>query len=136
MEINEVSEILGLFRALMAPQHVFITDEAVKEEVDGQVYFRGLQPRAQRDVIFLTRDADASSPIHEAVHAQFNLGEIGTGAVTRVLLAKARFIQSHPMLKDVAPQRKPEYQECPGCAEFPLAHSPKYAGRVKHYVRT
>lgn len=133
MEIDEVSDILGVFRGLRAPQHVFLTDETVKEQVDGHVYYRGLQPRARPDTIFVTRDGDASTPIHEAVHAQFNLGEAGTEAVTAFLLAKYRFLMTRPLLKSLV-ERRVHYQVCPGCAEFASAHQ-KYAGRVEHYVK-
>lgn len=135
MEIDEVSEILGLFRGLRVPQHVFITDEEVREKIDGQrVFYRGLQPRSRGDTIFLARDSNFSTPIHEAVHAQTNLGELGTEVITNALLVRYRFMKNHPRLRDLA-RREVRYQRCPGCQEFHVAHSPQYAGRVEHYVK-
>jgi len=134
MEIDEVSEILGVFRALRAPRHVFITEEPVKEEMDGQVFYRGLQPRLRSDIIFLTRDADASSPIHESVHANFNLEEVGTDIITGLLLRKYAFLKNHPLLRSLV-QRNIRYLRCQGCGEFAVAHSPRFSERVEHYVK-
>lgn len=96
--------------------------------------YRGLQPTSRRDVIFLSRDMNVSTPVHETVHAQLNLGELGTGAVTNLLLVKYRFLQGHPFLKGLA-QRKVNYRRCMGCQEFPAAHSAQFAGRVEHYIK-
>jgi len=133
VEISEVSEILGLFRGLRVPRHVFITSEAVHERVNGHVYYRGLQPVRRPDTIFLSRDADESSPIHEAVHAQTGLGELGTEVISGILVAKYRFLRDRPLIRGLV-QRPLGYVRCRGCEEFREAHS-SFQERVEHYVK-
>lgn len=134
MNIDEVTEILGLTRALIAPQHVFITEEGVSGEVDGRGSFRGLQPRARGDVIFMSKDADETTPIHETIHAQWGLEETLTKPLTRIIHAKYQFIKRFPVLKEIL--KKPvKYRQCSGDCAFPQAHSQKFKGRVQHFVR-
>jgi hypothetical protein len=132
MNIDEVSEILGLCHALLAPQHVFITDEDVHGKVNGKGSFRGLQPKTRSDVIFLTRNANASTPIHETIHANIGTEEALTKPLTRIIQAKYRLLQNFPTLREAV--RKPvKYRVCNGCSEFAEAHS-RYRGRVTHFI--
>lgn len=133
MNIQEVSEILGLTRALLAPQHVFITDEPVTAKLNGQAKFRGLQPVSKGGVIFITKDGDSTTPIHESIHSQFGFDELATKPLTRIIHAKVRAMNNFPKLKKLI-QKPIKYQLCKGSCGFPEAHSDKFGKRVKHYV--
>jgi len=133
MNISEVSEILGLCHALVAPQHVFITEETLIGKMNHMASFRGLQPRARGDVIFLGKDADSTTPIHETLHAQFGFEEALTVPLTRIIHRKYEIVSKFPLLKNIL--MKPiKYKECFGDCEFPV-HGEKYKNRVRHYVR-
>jgi hypothetical protein len=134
LDIAEVSNILGLCSFLKAPKHVFITDERVSSREGGEeTFFRGLQPKAKGDSIFLTGQADQTSPIHETVHADLGLGEPGTELVARMILRKNQILQQRPLLKQVC-SRSVAYAEVFESQEYPAAHDPKYKGRVHHFV--
>lgn len=133
MDIAEVSEILGLCYCLKAPEHIFITNEKVSSREDGVTFFRGLQPKAKGDSIFLTGLADQTSPIHEAVHASLGLGEPGTELVTRIILRKNKVLQQRPLLRQRL-SKPVMYTEVFESAEYPKAHAPEYRGRVRHFV--
>jgi hypothetical protein len=133
LDIAEVSEILGLCSFLKAPKHVFITDERVSSHDDGVTFYRGLQPKAKGDSIFLSGQADYTSPIHETVHASLGLAEPGTELVTRVILRKNQVLQQFPLLKQTF-SKKVVYKEVFESAEYPKAHAPEFQGRVRHFV--
>lgn len=133
MEIAEVSEILGLCYFLKAPKHVFITDEKVSSHHDGVTFFRGLQPKSKGDSIFLTAQADESSPIHEGIHAGLGLGEPGTEVLTRIIIRKNKLLRNFPILTQTL-SKKLIYKEVQESKEYPQAHAEKYKGRVKHYI--
>lgn len=134
MDIAEVSEILGLCSFLKVPKHVFITDERVSSREGGkETFFRGLQPKAKGDSIFLTADMDRTSPIHETIHASLGLGEPGTELVTRIILRKNQVLQQRSLLKQRL-SRKVVYKEVLESAEYPKAHAPEFRGRVRHFV--
>lgn len=133
MDIAEVSEILGLCSFLKAPQHVFITDERVSSHDNGVTFYRGLQPKAKGDSIFLTGDQDHTSPIHETVHASLGLGEPGTELVTRIILRKNQVLQQRPLLRQRL-SKHVVYTEVFESAEYPKAHAQEYRGRVHHFV--
>jgi hypothetical protein len=134
MEIQEVSDILGLCYFLKAPEHVFITQEEVHSHVDGQIIqYRGLQPKIRGDSIFLSVRADETSPIHEAVHASLGLGEIGTEIISRVIIRKNSLLKNFPRLTSTL-SKKLVYQQVQESQDYPRAHLPQYAGRVQHFV--
>jgi len=131
MNIQEVSDILGVCRFLRAPNHVFITDEPVYEEMNGKTFFRGLQPKGRRDVIFLSAQSDLTTIPHESWHAMTGLGELTAYPVGRMVAAKYEFVKRFPRLKALI-SRRTEYRRTEESAEFPQARG--YRGRVEHYV--
>lgn len=134
MNIDEVTEILGLCHALLAPQHIIITEETVSGKLNGQGTFRGLQPTAKGDVVFLGGDADSTTPIHETIHANFGLEELATVPLTRIIHLKYQLLKRFPNVANMV-KRKIRYQEVMESKEYPSAHIQPFKGRVKHYVR-
>lgn len=132
MEISEVAEILGACHFLKVPKHIIITDEPVYTK-DKQTFFRGLQPVHRGDVIFLTRDADHTTPIHEAIHAQTGLGEPGTEFLTSVILRKNKLLANFPEIRAMLKRRRIRYRKVDSSKEFPMAHG-EFRDRVEHYV--
>jgi len=129
MNIEEVTDILNSFKllALLAPQHVFITDEPIVEELDGIVArFRGLSPKKKRGVIVLSRDADASTVPHEWVHAALGLGERIAYPFGEFMKLRYEIRKRFPLLKNRPKLIKVKYRP----AEVPE----KYKGRIEHYV--
>jgi len=131
MNIEEVSDILGICRFLRAPKHVFITDEPVYEQKNGKAFFRGLQPKARGDVIFLSAQADATTVPHEVWHANTGLGELTAHPIGRIVALKYEILKQFPRLKALL-SRKVEYRRVTKETAFPQAE--KYRGRVEHYV--
>ncbi len=131
MNIQEVSDILGVCRFLRAPKHVFITDESVYEERNGRTFYRGLQPKNRRDVIFLSAQSDVTTIPHEAWHAMTGLGELTAYPVGRIVAAKYELVKKFPRLKALF-SRRVEYRRSEGSEEFPGAS--RYRGRVEHYT--
>lgn len=131
VNIQEVSDILGICRFLRAPKHVFITDESVYEETNGKTYFRGLQPKERRDVIFLSAQSDLTTIPHESWHAMTGFGELTAYPVGRVVAAKYEFIKKFPRLKALI-SRRTKYRRTEESVEFPQARG--YQGRVEHYI--
>jgi hypothetical protein len=127
MDISEVETLLNSLRllGLVAPQHVFITDEPITAEVDGKLFFRGLAP-AGGSAIVLSKHADVTTTPHEVVHASFGLGEFAADLIGKLAAAKYNVTRGLPFssfrLKEV---RYREADDLP--AEF--------RGRVRHYVR-
>lgn len=132
MDINEVSEILGLCHFLRAPKHVFITEETVSSKEDGVTYYRGLQPKYKGDSIFLSAQMDQSTPIHETIHT-YGIDELGTDVLTRIILRKNKILQNFTLLKDLT-KKKLIYEKVESSSEYPEAHMEKFKGRVEHYV--
>ena len=132
MNIQEVSDILGVCHFLRAPQHVFITPESVYEQQDGRAFFRGLQPKSRGDTIFLSAQADITTVPHESWHAQTGLGETTAYPVGKIISLKYEFLKQFPRLKTLL-TRKVEYKRVTKETEFPQAS--KYGSRVEHYVR-
>ena len=132
MDIDEVTDILNSFKllALLAPQHIFITDEPIVGNLDGQARFRGLSPKQKRGVIVLSRDADASTVPHEWVHAIFGLGERVAYPFGDLMKLRYEFRKKlrerFPILKKRPRLIKVKYKP----AEVPE----KYRGRIEHYV--
>lgn len=133
MNIQEVSEILGLSRTLVAPQHVFITEETLEGKINGQGTYRGLQPVDKSGVILLSRHADNTTPIHESIHSQFGFDERATKPLTRIISRKIEIVRKFPRLKK-ALQKQVKYQICKGDCGFPQAHEGKYGKRIRHYI--
>ena len=133
MNIDEVTEILNEFKllALLAPQHIFITNEPITEELDGIIArFRGLSPKQKRGVIVLSKDADASTVPHEWIHAALGLGE--RIAYPFGDLMKLRY-EFRKKLKELFPilKKRPKLIE----VKYKPAEVPeKYKGRIEHYV--
>ena len=133
MNIQEVSEILGVSRFLVAPQHVFITHEKVCEHGDCRACgtcFRGLQPEKRRDIIFLSAQADGTTVPHEGWHAMTGLGEITAYPVGKLVSIKYGLLSQFPNLKQLL-SRRVEYRRVTHSQEFPEAE--KYGNRVEHY---
>lgn len=131
MNIQEVSDILGVCRFLRAPRHIFITDEPVYEERNGKAFYKGLQPKNRRDVIFLSAQSDITTVSHEAWHAMTGLGELTAYPVGRIVAAKYELIKNFPRLKSLF-SRKIEYRRTEESREFPGAR--RYRDRVEHYT--
>lgn len=123
-----MEEILGVYR-LPKPQHIIFVREPVSEQVDGVIYFRGLQPRMRSDVIVLTAHAIDETVVHEVLHC-LGLGEIGANLLGKLMVRKYRILKNSGLLK---PQRGVKYRKCGWCQEFERAH--QYGGRVEHYVK-
>ena len=130
MDINEVSELLGLCHFLRVPKHVFITDEVVSD-ARGTLY-RGLQPKTKHDAIFLGQHADDTTPIHEAIHT-LGIGELGAEVLTRAIMRKNRAISNFPLLKQQR-TRQVSYTKVDRSKDYPEVHTDKFKGRVEHYV--
>lgn len=130
MELAEIEEVLGCFSALRAPKHLLMVKEPVHERLDGLAYFRGLQPKHRGDVIVVTPQATPETVVHEAIHAQFGLGELATYPLAKAWVQKYFLTRFLPVLG----RRRVKYQRCSGCEEFRLLHD-RYAGRVEHYVK-
>lgn len=131
VNIQEVSDILGVCRFLMAPKHIFITDEPVYEDTDGKTFFRGLQPKSRGDVIFLSAQSDLTTVPHESWHAMTGLGELTAYPVGRMVAAKYELVKKFPRLKALI-SRRAEYRRSEESVEFPQAA--RYRGRVEHYT--
>lgn len=130
MDINEVSELLGLCHFLRVPKHVFLTDEPVSD-ASGTLY-RGLQPKTKHDAIFLGFHADDTTPIHEAIHT-LGVGELGAEILTRAIMRKNHTISSFPFLKQQL-TRQVSYTKVEHSKDYPDVHSDKFKGRVEHWV--
>jgi len=132
MEIEEVADILGLCHALRIlglPKHIFVTEEKIRDSKSG-TYFRGLQPKNRRDVIFLSGQADSTTVPHEVWHALTGLGEATAYPIGKALQMKHRIFSKFPMLKQI--RSKPvKYKEVKGSSEFPTAK--KYGKRIRHF---
>jgi len=127
MEIEEVETLLNSLRllGLMAPQHVFITDEPIHASVDGRAYFRGLAvPRG--DAIVLSRHADITTVPHELVHSALGAGELAADTLGKLLALRYELSRSAPFLDFRLRQVRYELRD-----DIP----PQFKGRVKHYVR-
>jgi len=126
LEISEVEDLLNSLRlmGLVAPQHVFITDEPIVAEADGAVFFRGLAAR-RGDTIVLSRDADVTTAPHEIVHT-LGLGEFAADVIGR--LAALKYNVSRGLPFSGLRLREVRYQEVD---DVP----PRYKGRVRHYVK-
>lgn len=135
MQISEVSEILGLCHFLKVPKHIFITQEKVssKEEGSRETFYRGLQPKSKGDSIFLTGQADCTTPVHEAVHAMTGFDEVGTEIVTKAILRKNQILNLFPNIRSLR-NKPPVYKKVESDPEYPEAHMEKFNGRVEHYV--
>jgi len=131
VNIQEVSDILGICRFLRAPKHVFITDEPVYEERNGKAFFKGLQPKSRRGVIFLSAQSDLTTIPHESWHAMTGLGELTAYPVGRMVAAKYELVSRFPRLKALISKRA-EYKRTEESIEFPRAR--RYGGRVEHYT--
>lgn len=132
MQIGEVSEILGVCYFLRAPRHIFMTSEKIWAEEDGKTFFRGLQPKSKGDSIFLSAQADSSTPIHEAIHT-YGIDEVGTEILTRVIMRKNEVLQNFPRLNGMFKKRL-KYRKVEASEAYPQAHARRYRGRVEHYV--
>lgn len=129
MDIQEVSNILNSFGllSLLAPEHVFLTDERIVERMNGDVHFRGLAPKKKRGTIILSRDADHSTVPHEVAHSAFGVGERLAYPFGSVMQLRYQLRTKLPILKGRLNPFKVQYKE----ADVPL----QYAGRVEHYIK-
>ena len=134
LNIQEVSEILGLCSFLRVPKHVFIANERVWEEQGGRkTFFRGLQPQQKHDSMLLSKvDADNSTPIHEAVHA-YGFDEFGTEIVTRLIMKKNKALSHLPRIRELT-KRNIKFTKVSASEEYPWAHQPKFQDRIDHFI--
>ncbi len=132
MNIQEVSEILGVCWPLRAPKFILITDERIHDQ-RGQTYFRGLQPKNRGDIIVLGADADATTVPHEVWHAQTGLGELSAWPIGNQLARRYNHMKRFPRVRE-ALTRRVKYREVSSADEFPDLG--KYAGRVRLFVLT
>jgi len=132
LRIEEVEDLLNTLRLLgmLAPEHIFITDEPIYEELDGKVYFRGLAPKNKRGVMVLSAQANVTTVPHEWVHSALGLGELAAYPIGNLLALRykltKKLVEKFPLLKSLR-LREVKYQE----ADVPK----KFSGRIKHYVR-
>ena len=91
-----------------------------------------MQPKSKGDSIFLTAQADETTPIHEAIHT-LGLGEFGAEVLTRLILRKNKAVNNMPILKGQL-ARKPAYVRVSESKDYPDAHTSRFGGRVEHYV--
>lgn len=131
MEVREIEEILGLVRFLQAPKNLIITNEPVYQAVNGQIFYRGLQPKRTGSSMVLTPQANDETVLHEALHANFGVGEAIATPLAKILVWKARILKQFPLVKSLV-QREVRYHKCDGCEEFSALHT-KYSGRAEHY---
>jgi len=130
MHISEVEAFLSTSR-LSLPQHVFVINETVWQEVDGQILYRGLAPKKRSDVIVLTPHAITETVGHECAHASLGMGEFGATVIGKMSAMKYRVLNHFPNVKALA-ERPVRYEKCNGSCDFPKAH--QYGNRVEHYV--
>lgn len=128
MHISEVEAFLSTSR-LPCPQHVFIIQESVWQQVDGQVFYRGLQPKGRPDIIVLTPEALTETIPHEIAHT-LGFREFGANVIGKVSAWRYQILNRHPVLKSLL-EKPVRYEKCSGCSEFYKAHT--YGGRVEHY---
>jgi len=128
VDIAEVTDILNQFKllALLAPQHIFITDEPIVEHFNGEARFRGLSPKQKRGVIVLSRDADESTVPHEWIHAALGLGERVAYPFGQLMKLRYEIRKRLPLLKNRPRLIEVRYRP----AEVPE----HYRGRIEHYV--
>jgi hypothetical protein len=126
MDISEVETLLNSLRllGLMAPQHVFLTDEPITAEVDGKLFFRGLAP-AGGSAIVLSKHADVTTAPHELVHT-LGLGEFAADLIGKLAALKYNVAKELPL--SGFKLREVRYQEVD---DLPS----QFRGRVRHYVR-
>lgn len=133
MHIDEVKDLLGYCRFMRAPDHIFITDETVHDNV-GHL-FRGLQPTWRRDIIFLGAHANPSTIPHESWHAMTGFGELTAYPIGNIASKKINLIKKlAPGLKNLRLRALPDYEEVP-VSEDDFPAMAKYKGRVRHYRR-
>jgi len=128
MHISEVEAFLSTSR-LPHPQHVFIVNESVWGEVDGQVIYRGLQPKSRKDVIVITPHAIDETVPHEIGHT-LGLHEMGAEVIGKLSAMKYHVLSCFPSVKALV-EKHVEYEKCSGCSEFAKAHT--YGDRVEHF---
>jgi len=130
IQIEEVEEILnssGLL-ALLAPKHVFITDEEIVQHMGQEVvHFRGVAPRNRRGIMVLSKAADVTTVPHEWIHSALGLGEAiaypfgSLYAKLYEVKKRFKFLSERPRIFKV---------------KYAKGSTPeKYKGRVKHYVK-
>ena len=126
MDISEVETLLNSLRllGLMAPQHVFLTDEPITAEVDGKLFFRGLAP-AGGSAIVLSKHADVTTAPHELVHT-LGLGEFAADLIGKLAALKYNVAKELPLSGfKLIEVRYQEVDDLPS----------QFRGRVRHYVR-
>ena len=109
---------------LMAPQHIFITDEPITAEVDGKLFFRGVAPYGGNAIV-LSKHADVTTVPHEIAH-NLGLGEFAADIIGKLVALKYNLSKSGAFLG--LRLREVRYQEVD---DVP----PHLKGRVRHYVR-
>jgi hypothetical protein len=127
MDITEVEALLNSLRllGLLAPEHVFITDEPITAEVDGKLYFRGLAPQSRSVIVISSKFSDQTTPAHELMHT-LGFGELTADLIGKLAALKYNVSKGLPFssfrLKEV---RYQEVDDLPS----------QFKGRVRHYVR-
>ena len=127
MTIQEIEEMLGYTRFLPLPKHIIITKEPVSMKLDGEIRFRGLQPKFRSDTIILTPDANPETVFHEIVHT------LGFGENVAYPLGKL-LDRINQIKRQIPFKRNVKYERCNYCEEFKVLHE-KYQGRAEHYKK-
>lgn len=127
MDITEVEVLLNSLRllGLMAPQHIFITDEPIQAQLDGEAFFRGLAV-PHGGVVVLSRHADVTTVPHELVHT-FGLGEFAADRLGKLLALRCELSQALPFSNLKFKQVRYKIID-----DLP----PQFKGRIRHYIRT
>ena len=125
MDISEVEALLNSLRllGLVAPQHVFITDEPITAQVDGKLYFRGVAPWGGNAVV-LSKHADVTTAPHEIIHT-LGLGEFAADIIGKLAALKYNITKGSILGLKLREVRYREVDDVP----------PHLKGRVRHYVR-
>ena len=131
MNIQEVSDILGVCWPLRMPKYVLITDEGISQQHNGQTFFRGLQPKSRGDIVVLGVDANITTVPHESWHAMTGFGELTAHPIGNLFARRYERLKQFPRLKD-ALTRRVQYREVDSASEFP--NFSKYQGRAKLYT--
>jgi len=112
---EEIESILSKYYVVSPPKHVFMLERPAVAFTDGLAFFRGLAPSWRKDVAIITPQGSDETVLHEALHNNFGLSEIITDRAAKVLIMKHRFMERHPLIKDLTPKRRVHYELCHGC---------------------
>jgi hypothetical protein len=138
LDKSTIEKVFSNYYVIDPPKNVIILDRpAVSVDFDRQtmIFFKGLQPKWRDDVIILTPQGDDETLVHEALHAQYRVGEPGANFFGKLLVKKYRLTERLPSFRRM---REVKYRECNDCElcinlqELLLTTPPN--SDAKHYV--